>query len=86
MVKHVHPRLYVYYIKEALVNCEPHLFEDFESKDKILKLSTSQNTVKEDILKTNDNNLCLFYGAFLIGLDKSTDSTSARLAIIARYS
>lgn len=84
------------YIKEAFIKCAPHLFEDFQNKEQILKrieeLSISRNTVKDRILKMHKNinikknNDIRSAKLFSICLDESTDVTSsARLSIIARY-
>ncbi|KAI8796661.1 zinc finger BED domain-containing protein 5 [Biomphalaria glabrata] len=85
------------YIKEAMLECASYLFEDFQNKDKVIQriedLPISRNTVKARVMKLHVNiqeqvkkdiNAC---PAYSICLDESTDVTSsARLAIIAKYS
>ncbi|KAI8781369.1 zinc finger BED domain-containing protein 5 [Biomphalaria glabrata] len=85
------------YIKEAMLELASYLFEDFQNKDKVIQrikdLPISRNTVKARVMKLHVNiqeqvkkdiNACQAYS---ICLDESNDVTSsARLAIIAKYS
>ncbi|GFX95071.1 general transcription factor II-I repeat domain-containing protein 2A [Trichonephila clavipes] len=84
------------FLKEAWLACAPSLFDDFDTKDKIIQrikdVPLSRNTMKDRILKLAENvtdqqkkdiNSAPFIS---LCLDESIDTTkSARLAVFARY-
>ncbi|GFX78458.1 general transcription factor II-I repeat domain-containing protein 2A [Trichonephila clavipes] len=84
------------FLKEAWLACAPSLFDDFDSKDKIIQrikdVPLFRNTMKDKILKLaenvtdqqkNDINSAPFIS---LCLGESIDITkSARLAVFARY-
>ena len=97
IVKHGKPFSDGEFLKSAFIDCAPFLFDDFKSKDAIIKrmeeLPISRNTFKNRVMAMNakiasklrkDLAGC---DLFSICLDETTDITSsARLAIFARCS